>query len=71
MDQPYHLVRADSVDVAVSDVSDIDVLSERSHSAATRPVAVDVLDEDILRRRLDRNAFILEGVSEDSTFGLS
>ena len=45
----YHLVRVDRVDIAVGDVRYVDILSQRAHCAVAGPIAVDVLDEDVLR----------------------
>jgi hypothetical protein len=50
-----HLVRGPGVDITVNDVGDIDVGREGAHGAATAPVAVDVLDEDVLGGTLCRD----------------
>lgn len=47
-----HLVRGPGVDVTVKDVGDVDVGRQGAHGAATTPVAVDILDEDVLGRTL-------------------
>lgn len=45
----HHVVRAPGVDVAVSDVADIGIRAKRAHTTSTTPVAVDALNEDVLR----------------------
>lgn len=57
----HHLVGLVGVDVTVLDVRDIRVLSQRAESTAARPVAVDVLDQDVVGGRLDGNALVLVG----------
>jgi hypothetical protein len=47
-----HLVGLPGVDVAVGDVTDVDVGAQGSHGTAATPVAVDVLDENVLGRTL-------------------
>jgi hypothetical protein len=49
------LVRGPGVDITVDDIGDIDVGREGAHGAATAPVAVDVLDEDVLGGTLYRD----------------
>jgi len=48
----HHLVRFPSVDVLVYNGRDGSISAKRAHGAATAPVAVDILDQDILGRRL-------------------
>lgn len=43
-----HLVRVPGVDVAVGDIADIDIGSKGAHGTATTPVAVDVLNQNVL-----------------------
>lgn len=56
-----HLVAIDSVDLVIRDVRDVNVQSETTHGAAARPVAVDLLNENILRCVLDCDAFVPVG----------
>jgi hypothetical protein len=56
----YHLVGVHGVDVAVDDVGDVGILSKRSHCAATGPVAVHILDQDVLCWGLDRDTLVLD-----------
>lgn len=56
-----HLIRAPGVDVLVCNLADIDIGTQRAHCAASRPIAVDVLNEDIGGWRLDCDALVLVG----------
>lgn len=48
----HHVVGVPGIDVPVSDITDIGILSKRAHTASTAPVAVDILNQDVLRRTL-------------------
>ena len=48
----HHVVRVPGVNVAVSDVANVGIRAERTHTTATAPVAVDAFNKDVLRRTL-------------------
>jgi hypothetical protein len=45
----HHLVGRPGVDITVENVADVGVCPERADGTAAAPVAVDVLDQDIVR----------------------
>jgi hypothetical protein len=53
-----HLIRLPGVDILVYDGRDGSISAKRAHGAAAAPVAVDVLDQDILGRRLYSDALV-------------
>ena len=57
----HHLVRFPGVDVLVLDLGDGGVGAQRAHAAPTRPVAVDVFDEEVGGRRFDGDTFVFVG----------
>lgn len=57
----HHLVGVGGVDVAVDDLGDGDVGTEGAEGGTAGPVAVDVLDEDVLAGGLDGDALVLVG----------
>lgn len=65
-----HLVGGPGVDVAVSDVADVNVGGKRAHGATTAPVAVDVLNENALGGTLRRVRFET-GISEGERLTLT
>lgn len=54
-----YLIACPCVDIFVRDVRDVSVDSKRSHRTSTRPIAVNVLDQDVLCWRFDCYALIL------------
>lgn len=44
----HHVVRVPGIDVPVRDITDIGILSKRAHTASTAPVAVDILNQNVL-----------------------
>lgn len=57
----HHLVRLPGVNVSVMDLRNSRVGTKRSHSTSATPVAVDVLNEDILRRAFNSDALVFVG----------
>lgn len=43
-----HLVGLPGVDVAIHNIADVRVRSQRPHTAPTAPIAIDILNENVL-----------------------
>lgn len=47
-----HLVGLPGIDVAIHNIADVRVRSQRPHTASTAPIAIDILNENVLRGAL-------------------
>jgi len=54
-----HLVARPCVDVSVRNIRDSSASSKTAHTTTTTPVTINIFHQNVLRRRLDSNAFVL------------